>query len=208
MIKQSLPSSVVTGGPIQGLGMMNRCKVSAPRKVWISRCTCFSLSTPTGASLPTLHITTSDNTCACNSTVQTIDTSSVHFSSVQDGICTLRKAHICSTPSLRSFPNVGFETVPMFIWVMTALSCPFKENCLALPLSTLLSSRQLMVCVMSSALCPQVVSQDPQHYRSSEEQATSEDCFACQSVCSVVSLHSGMSRAVHPQVFLKADVDH
>ena len=34
-------------------------------------------------------------------------------SSVQDGIYALRKAHMCSTPSLRSFPNVAFETVPI-----------------------------------------------------------------------------------------------
>ena len=54
---------------------------------------------------------------------------------------------------------------------------------------------------MSLALCPQVVSQASHHFRSSEKHATCEGCFARQSVCSVVSLHSGMSRAVHPQEF-------
>ena len=39
----------------------------------------------------------------------------VVFSSVQDGIYALGKAHMRSTPSLRSFPNVAFETVLMFI---------------------------------------------------------------------------------------------
>ena len=53
--------------------------------------------------------------------------------------------------------------------------------------------------VMSLALCPQVVSQAPQHFRSSETQATCDGCFARQSICLLVSLHSGMSRAVHPQ---------
>ena len=53
--------------------------------------------------------------------------------------------------------------------------------------------------VMSLALCPQVVSQTAQHFRSSRTQATCEGCFARQSVCSVISLHSGMSRAVHPR---------
>ena len=62
--------------------------------------------------------------------------------------------------------------------------------------------------VVSLALCPLVVSQASQHFRSSEKQATCEGCFARQSVCSVVSLHSGMSRAVHPQEFSKVDVDH
>ena len=61
---------------------------------------------------------------------------------------------------------------------------------------------------MALALYPQVVSQAPQHFRSSEKRATCEGCSARLSVCSVVSLHSGMSRAVHPQEFLKVDVDH
>ena len=39
----------------------------------------------------------------------------VHFSSVQDGIYALKKAYMRSTPSLRSFPSVAFETVPMFL---------------------------------------------------------------------------------------------
>ena len=46
---------------------------------------------------------------------------------------------------------------------------------------------------MSLALCPQVVSQASQHFRSSKNQATCEGCFACQSICSVMSLHSDMS---------------
>ena len=56
----------------------------------------------------------------------------VQFSSVQDGIYALGKAHMRSTPSLRSFPNVAFETVPMFVWLTMALSRPFKEDRLAL----------------------------------------------------------------------------
>ena len=53
--------------------------------------------------------------------------------------------------------------------------------------------------VMSLAFCPLVVSQTPQQFRSSETQATCEGFIARLSVCSVISLHSGMSRAVHPQ---------
>ena len=104
----------------------------------------------------------------------------VQFSSVQDGICELGKAHMRSTPSLRSFPKVVFETVPLFDSLMMALSSPFKEYCLAL--------LQAVDGVMSLASCPQVVSQAPQHL-SSEKQATCEGCLACKSICSVISLH-------------------
>ena len=62
--------------------------------------------------------------------------------------------------------------------------------------------------VMSLALCPQLVSQTLQHLRYSETQATCEGCFARQSICSVVSLHSGVSRAVYPQEVSKVDIDH
>ena len=37
------------------------------------------------------------------------------FSSFQSGGYALGKAHMRSAPSLRSFPNVAFETVPTFI---------------------------------------------------------------------------------------------
>ena len=61
--------------------------------------------------------------------------------------------------------------------------------------------------IKSLALCLQVVSQASQHFRSSEKQATCEGCFARQSIWSAIPLHSGMSRAAHPQGFLKVDVD-
>ena len=41
--------------------------------------------------------------------------SNAQFSSAQDGIYALRKAHMRSTTSLRSSPNVAFETGPMFV---------------------------------------------------------------------------------------------
>ena len=49
-------------------------------------------------------------------------------SSVQDGIYVFRKAHMCSTLSLRSFPNIAFKKVPMFIWLMLALSRPTVQD--------------------------------------------------------------------------------
>ena len=39
----------------------------------------------------------------------------MEFSSVQDDIYVFGKADMRSTPSLRSFFNVAFETVPMFV---------------------------------------------------------------------------------------------
>ena len=49
-------------------------------------------------------------------------------SSIQGDIYALGKAHMRSTPSLRSFPNVAFETAPMFVWLTMAISRPFKED--------------------------------------------------------------------------------
>ena len=63
------------------------------------------------------------------------------YSSVQDGIYALRKAHMCSILSLRSFLNISFEMVPMFICLMMALSHTFEEDHRVLPLSMPLSSR-------------------------------------------------------------------
>jgi len=40
---------------------------------------------------------------------------SVKFSSIQDGIYEVGKVHVHSIPSLRGFPNVALETVPMFV---------------------------------------------------------------------------------------------
>ena len=67
------------------------------------------------------------------------------LSSVPDGICALGNAHMRNTPSRRCFPNVHFETVPVFVWLMMALAHPFKEDRLVPPLSTLLSSVRSMV---------------------------------------------------------------
>ena len=70
------------------------------------------------------------------------------FSSVQDDIYELwnqRKAHMHSTSSHRSFPNVALETVPMLVGLTMALSHPLKEDRWALPLSTPLSSRWSIV---------------------------------------------------------------
>ena len=50
---------------------------------------------------------------------------------------------------------------------------------------------QVINGVMSLALCPQVVSQASQHFRSSEKQATCEGCFARQS-----TVHHSLSDSI------------
>ena len=109
-------------------------------------------------------------------------------------------ARMRSTQSLRSFPNIAFKTVAMFVWLMMALSCPFKEDYPHLPFP----GDQLCDIL---ALCLQVVSQAPQHL-TTETQVTCEGCFAHQSICLVIFIHSSISRAVYPQQFWKMDVDH
>ena len=136
------------------------------------------------------------------------DEPSSQFSSVQNGIYTLGKNPYALYPvTLRSFPNFAFETVPKFVWLKLALSHPFKEDRLALPLSTPLSCRRSMVWCPWLCARTEVVSQASQHFRSSEKHATCEGCFSRQSICSVISFHSGMPRAVHPQEFSKSSVN-
>ena len=89
----------------------------------------------------------------------------IEFNSVQDGIYALRKAHMRSTLSLRSFPNIAFETVPMFVWLTLALS-RFSEGRSSSASSFNASLFLVINGVISLALCPQVVSQASQHFRS------------------------------------------
>ena len=59
--------------------------------------------------------------------------------SAQDGIVALRKAHTRSAPSLSSLPKVALETVPIFAWLNTDRSRPWRAECRPLPFSTPLS---------------------------------------------------------------------
>ena len=91
----------------------------------------------------------------------------VLLSSVQDGIYALRKAHVHSAPSLRSFPNVVFEMVP------TTNNGPLLsfQGRSSRTSSFHASLLQAIGGVRSLAFCLQVVSQAPQHFRSSEKKA-------------------------------------
>ena len=92
-----------------------------------------SLSSPSPSSLQIKSI----KRRLCGSKRWTIQTECVYIAtefscSVQDGIYALGKVHMCSSPYLRSFPNITFETVPIFVWLTMALSRPFKDDSLAL----------------------------------------------------------------------------
>ena len=108
----------------------------------------------------------------------------------------LGKAHMGSTPSVRSFPNVAFETVPVFLiddgFLFPRLAPPGGRWCDVL------------------GFVPAGVSQAPQHFRSSETQATCEGSFARQCICSVISPPSDnvQGSTLHPQEFSKVNVDH
>ena len=62
--------------------------------------------------------------------------------SAQDGIVALGKAHTRSAPSLSSLPKVALETVPIFVWLNTDRSRPWRVKCRPLPFSTPLSFRR------------------------------------------------------------------
>ena len=106
----------------------------------------------------------------------------IFSSSVQDGIYALGKPHIRSTPSVRCFPSVAFETGPTFVRLTMDLFRPFNWRS-----SSASSSRRSM------AWYPWLVSQAPERFRSSETQSCCDGCFS-QFVCTVISLDSGMPR--------------
>ena len=131
----------------------------------------------------------------------------VKFKMVSNSKC-LEKVHIIYM-CLRSFPNAGFKTVPvtMFVWLIMALSHHFKEDHCALFLFMPLSSRWLM------GWCPWLFLPAGNVSSSSTVQifqdATHLLGVLCPSVCLLGHfLHSGVSRAVHPQEFQKVDIDH
>ena len=105
--------------------------------------------------------------------------SSAQFSSVQDRIYALGKAHMRSpTPSLRRFfPNAAFETVSMFVLIDDGPLSSFKGRSSSASSfhASLLQAIDRWCDVLW--VCTQVVSQAPQHFRSSEKQATSGGCW-------------------------------
>ena len=100
---------------------------------------------------------------------------------------------ICVLLYIRSFSNVDFEAVPVFIWLTVSLSCPFLSSTSSLhrwPPGDQWYDVLGFVPTGSVSNCSVV-----QIFRAT---ATCDGCFACQSVCMVTFLDSGKSRAVHP----------
>ena len=120
-------------------------------------------------------------------------------SSVQDGIYALGKAHVHSTSS-QKFPRCCLWNGSNVCLIDDGPLSSFQGRASSTS-SFHASLFQAINGVMSLALCLQVVSQAPQHLRSFKKQTTCEGCFACQSICSVISHHSSLSRAIHPQEF-------
>ena len=79
--------------------------------------------------------------------------SSVQFNSIQDGVYALWKAHMRSTPSLRSVPSVAFETVPMLVCLTMARSRPPQGRSVERFLFLYASLLQAIDGVMPLALC-------------------------------------------------------
>ena len=125
------------------------------------------------------------------------------FSSVRGGICALQKSHTRSTPSLRSFPSVAFETVPMFNWLLMALSRPFMEYRRTLLLSVPLLQAIMVWCpsFCASRYCLKLLN-------TSDLPRRKPLVMAALPATVSFFLYSVMSRAVHPQEVSKVDVEH
>ena len=144
----------------------------------------------------------------------------VQFSSVQDGICAPGTAHMCSTLS-QQFPQCCFwngsnirqiDDGPLLSFQGRSLSSSsFPASLLQVvdgvmslaffPAASVSSSSTLKIWYTSHLwwlLCLPVYL-----LRSSETEATCDGCFACQSICLVISLHFGMSTGVSKLFYRK-----
>ena len=91
------------------------------------------------------------------------DDSSVQFCSVQDGIYAIGKAHMRSTPSLRSFANVAFGISPNVGLIDDGPFSSYQGRSLSAS-SVYASLLQATDGVMSLAVYPQVVYQAPKYF--------------------------------------------
>ena len=122
---------------------------------------------------------------------------SVQFSS-RRYLCAWKSPYMRSTLSLRCFPNRLPLKQPQCWSEWRWPSHPFKEDRIYSASSFHASHLQAIDGVVSLALCPQVVTQAPQHLKPLVRVALPVSLSAR----SVISLHSGMSRAVHPHYYI------
>ena len=127
--------------------------------------------------------------------------------SAQDGIVALGKAHTRSAPSLSSLPKVALETVPIFVWLNTYRSRPWRVECRAA--SFLHSSfLQAVNAVMLWLVRAEKVPQASEHLCPAKLQTRCDICSACQSVCPFIPTDSGVPRTVDPQKSLQPKTVH
>ena len=129
------------------------------------------------------------------------------FSSVQDGTHALGKAHNYALHLVCQFSKRSCWNGPDDVGLTD--DGPFSSSASSFHACLL----QVINGIMSLVLCLQVVSQAPQHFRSSETHTTWDVWllfFHRQYICLVISsLYSGMFRAVHQQEeFWKVNVEH
>ena len=106
----------------------------------------------------------------------------------------------CLWNSSNELPLKQFQ----WVWVTMALTRPFKEDHLALPLSTQVMVWCPWLCAHRYCLQPLVTAALPASLpaQSSPFAAACPGQHTRQSICSVISLHSSTSRAAHPPVYL------
>ena len=105
----------------------------------------------------------------------------VHLTtSVQDGASALVKAHMLQ---VQAFPQHRLWNSSNVRLIDDGPLSSFQGRSSSTS-SFHASLLQVINGVLSLALCPQVVSQALQHFRSSKKKVTRESCFVCQSVCS------------------------
>ena len=124
--------------------------------------------------------------------------------SAQDDIVALGKAHTRSAPSLSSLPKVALETVPIFVWLNTDRSRPWRVECRPLPFSTPLSFRRSMLWLVRAEKVPQA----SEHLCPAKLQTRCDICSACQSICPFIPTDSGVPRTVDPQKSLQPKTVH
>ena len=99
---------------------------------------------------------------------------------------------ICASPFSKRFSRSCLRNSSNFRLIDAGPLSSFSERSSSAP-SFHASLLQVVDGVMSLPLCPQVVSQTLQHFRSSETPTTCGGCFSRQSVWSDISLHSACS---------------